>query len=230
MAASPPEPPPEGPASPTGTRSAGARANQRVVLVCLSVLAVMVGLVAEAPTFYRAFCAATGFNGAVKRAAYAPSQVSAQTVVVKFDTNVNGVPFQFQPEQASQTVHLGASNLAFFRVKNTSDHPVTARALFNVVPEAAGQYFSKLECFCFSDQTLAPGQTAEFPVVYYVDPRFGQDRDTRYEPDITLSYTFFPATDAGKAAPAQTKPQATASQARAAPAAGPLGGTAKAGL
>ncbi len=193
-----------------------AQANRTVVLICAGFLAVMLGLVAEAPQFYRAFCAATGFNGAVKRATFTPGRVSAQTVVVKFDTNVNGVPWAFKPEQASQTVHLGASNLAFFRATNTSDHTVTARALFNVVPEAAGQYFSKLECFCFSDQTLAPGQTAEFPVVYFVDPRYGQDRDTRYEPDITLSYTFFPATDAPKTASADTS--------------APLGGKAKARL
>jgi cytochrome c oxidase assembly protein subunit 11 len=95
--------------------------------------------------------------------------------------------------QASQTVHLGAATLAYFRATNQGDKPVTGRAVFNVAPEAAGQYFSKLECFCFRNQTLAPGESVEFPVVYYVDPKFASDRDTRYRREITLSYTFLPA-------------------------------------
>jgi cytochrome c oxidase assembly protein subunit 11 len=183
------------------------RANIRVALACAGVFLAMVGAAFAAVPFYRAFCQATGFNGAVKRASFAPGAVSPKTVTVRFDTNVNGVPWRFEPVQASQTIHLGAPTLAFFRATNTSGKAVTARALFNVVPEAAGQYFSKLECFCFTDQTLAPGQTAEFPVVYYVDPRFAEDRDTRYEPDITLSYTFFRATD-------RPKPVAEATTAR----------------
>jgi cytochrome c oxidase assembly protein subunit 11 len=187
-------------------------------MICAGVFALMVGAAFAAVPFYRAFCQATGYNGAVKRANFAPGVVSPHTVTVRFDTNVNGVPWKFAPVQASQTIHLGASTLAFFRATNTSDHTVTARALFNVVPEAAGQYFSKLECFCFEDQTLAPGQTAEFPVVYYVDPRYAEDRDTRYQPEITLSYTFFKAADG---------PKQTAS---ATPASTALGGKAKARL
>lgn len=196
----------------------GPRDNLRVALVCGSVFAVMVGAAFAAVPFYRAFCQATGYNGAVKRASVAPTTVSAHTVTVRFDTNVNGVPWTFEPVQASQTVHLGASNLAFFKATNTSRQTVTARALFNVVPEAAGQYFSKLECFCFQDQTLAPGQSAEFPVVYFVAPQYAEDRDTRYQPEITLSYTFFKAADG---------PKQTASVTRS-PA--PLGGTVKARL
>jgi cytochrome c oxidase assembly protein subunit 11 len=171
------------------------RANARVAIICASVFAIMVGAAFAAVPFYRAFCQATGFNGAVKRAKFAPGAVSGKTVTVRFDTNVNGVPWTFVPVQSSQTIHLGASTLAFFKATNTSHQTVTARALFNVVPEAAGQYFSKLECFCFNDQTLKPGQSAEFPVVYYVDPHYAEDRDTRYQPEITLSYTFFKATD-----------------------------------
>ena len=114
-------------------------------------------------------------------------------MVVEFDTNVRGLPWQFTPNVPSQQVHPGATNLAFFKVTNTSDAPLTGRAVYNVTPESAGGYFSKLECFCFKNQTLAPHQTAEFPVVYFVDPRFGQDDDTRGISQITLSYTFFPA-------------------------------------
>jgi cytochrome c oxidase assembly protein subunit 11 len=167
--------------------------NTRLALVCAGVFAVMVAMAFAAVPFYRAFCQATGFNGTVKRASFAPGAVSAQTVTVRFDTNVHGLSWSFEPVQASQTVHLGASTLAIFRATNTGDKPVTGRALFNVVPEAAGQYFNKLECFCFRNQTLAPGQSAEFPVVYYVDPGYGKDRDTRYQSEITLSYTFYPA-------------------------------------
>ncbi|MBV8681810.1 MAG: cytochrome c oxidase assembly protein [Caulobacteraceae bacterium] len=166
--------------------------NRRIVLICAAVFALMVAMAFAAVPFYRAFCQATGFNGAVKRASFAPGAV-ADTVTVRFDANVNGLDWTFKPVQPSQTIHLGAATLAFFRATNTGTKPVTGRALFNVVPEAAGQYFNKLECFCFRNQTLQPGQTAEFPVVYYVAPGYAKDRDTRYQHEITLSYTFFPA-------------------------------------
>jgi cytochrome c oxidase assembly protein subunit 11 len=168
--------------------------NARVALICVGVFVAMVGAAFAAVPFYRAFCQATGFNGAVRRAsATGPGPVSARTVVVRFDTNVNGIEWRFEPEQASQTVHFGENKLAFFRATNLSGRTLTGRALFNVLPEAAGPYFSKLECFCFKNQTLAPGQSAEFPVVYTVDHRYAQDRDTRDQAEITLSYTFFPA-------------------------------------
>ncbi len=177
-----------------------ARRNARLALICVGVSVVMVGAAFAAVPFYRAFCQATGFNGTVRRAsAVAEGPVSAKTVVVRFDTNVNGIDWRFEPMQASQTVHLGENKLAFFRATNLSDKPLTGRALFNVLPESAGPYFSKLECFCFKNQTLAPGQSAEFPVVYTVDHRYAQDRDTRDQAEITLSYTFFPAADAGAA-------------------------------
>ena len=198
--------------------------NTRVALICLGVFVLMVGAAFAAVPFYRAFCQATGFNGAVRRESAiqaASSQVSDKTVVVRFDTNVNGIDWKFEPEQASQTVHFGENKLAFFRATNIGDHPLTGRALYNVLPEAAGQYFSKLECFCFKNQTLAPGQSAEFPVVYTVDKRYAEDRDTRDQAEITLSYTFFPAVvgeGAGKG------PQ-TVSQA-----ASPLGGRGRARL
>lgn len=197
--------------------------NARLALVCVGVFVVMVGAAFAAVPFYRAFCQATGFNGAVRRASNITpvNQISAKTVVVRFDTNVNGVDWRFEPVQARQTVHLGESKLAFFRATNLSDRAITGRALFNVLPESAGPYFSKLECFCFKNQTLAPGQTAEFPVVYTVDPRYAEDRDTRGQTEITLSYTFFPATSG---------PGSTKQAQRAAPAASALGGSAQAAL
>jgi cytochrome c oxidase assembly protein subunit 11 len=202
------------------------RRNARLALVCVGVSVAMVGAAFAAVPFYRAFCQATGFNGTVRRAgAGGAAPVSAKTVVVRFDTNVNGIDWRFDPEQASQTVHLGENKLAFFRATNLTGKTLTGRALFNVLPEAAGPYFSKLECFCFKNQTLAPGQSAEFPVVYTVDHRYAQDRDTRDQTEITLSYTFFPAaTGAGSAKQAREAPG------RASAGASPLGGSAPAGL
>jgi cytochrome c oxidase assembly protein subunit 11 len=177
------------------------RRNARVALICAGVFVAMVGAAFAAVPLYRTFCQATGFNGAVRRASGSGGPISDKTVVVRFDTNVNGIAWKFEPEQPSQTVHFGENKLAFFRATNLSDKPLTGRALFNVLPEAAGPYFSKLECFCFKNQTLAPGQSAEFPVVYTVDHRYADDRDTRDQAEITLSYTFFPAKpDAGAAA------------------------------
>ncbi len=171
---------------------ARARKNARLAAICAAVFFGMVGASFAAVPLYKAFCQATGFGGTVRKASAAPTEVSSRTVTVAFDTNVHGVPWTFEANQASQVVHPGASNLAFFKVTNNSDKPVTGRAVYNVTPGSAGPFFSKLECFCFKNQTLQPGQTAEFPVVYYVDPRFGQDDDTRGIGLITLSYTFFP--------------------------------------
>jgi cytochrome c oxidase assembly protein subunit 11 len=178
---------------PTASDPHLAARNARLALVCLAIFAVMVGVAFAAAPLYRAFCQATGFNGTVRRAATAPTTLAAGAVVVAFDTNVRGLAWQFTPNVPSQQVRPGATNLAFFKVTNTSDQPLTGRAVYNVTPESAGAYFSKLECFCFKNQTLAPHQTAEFPVVYYVDPRFGQNDDTKGIEQITLSYTFYPA-------------------------------------
>jgi cytochrome c oxidase assembly protein subunit 11 len=190
--------------------------NRRLALLCAGVFVIMVGAAFAAVPFYRAFCQATGFNGAVKRIDVANGgAVSSGTVVVRFDTNVNGVAWRFEPVQPRQTVHFGETKLAFFRATNISSKTVTGRALYNVLPEAAGQYFSKLECFCFKNQTLAPGQSAEFPVVYTVDHRYAQDRDTRDQKEITLSYTFFPAVTGHQAVAAPSGASALGGKANA---------------
>ena len=168
-------------------------ANRRVVLICATVLLAMGGLAYASVPLYRAFCEATGWNGTVRRGSVATSAVSDRTVTVTFDTNVRGLAWRFTPVQAHQTVHLGESKLAFFKATNTGDKPLTGRALFNVLPQTAGPYFSKLECFCFKNQTIQPGETVEFPVVYFVDPRYAKDPDAGKVSEITLSYTFYPA-------------------------------------
>ncbi len=170
--------------------------NLKVALICGAVFFLMVGASFAAVPLYRAFCQATGFAGTAKRAKHAASERLAQTVTVRFDTNVRDLPWDFKAEQASQTLQLGQTGLAFFKVTNHGSTPLVGRALFNVAPDQAGPYFSKLECFCWTDQTMQPGETKEFPVAYFVDPRFAKGDDTQGLKEITLSYTFFPAADA----------------------------------
>ncbi|MCC7266627.1 MAG: cytochrome c oxidase assembly protein [Caulobacteraceae bacterium] len=178
---------PAAPSDPTSRR------NRKVALVCAGVFAAMVGAAFAAVPLYRAFCQVTGFGGTTQRAA-APSRVVLdKTLTVRFDTNVRDVPLQFTAEQVSQELKIGATGLAFFKVTNTSDKPVTTRAIYNVVPESAGPYFQKLQCFCFTEQTIAPGRTMEFPMVYFVDPGYASDFETKGQREVTLSYTFFPA-------------------------------------
>ena len=200
-----------------------ARRNVRIALVCAGVFFTMVGAAFAAVPFYRAFCQATGFGGTTREARSASASVSDRTVTVRFDTNVrNGLTWKFEPVQDAQTVKLGETKLAFFTATNTGRTAVTGRALYNVVPETAGAYFSKLECFCFKNQTLQPGETARFPVAYFVDPKFAQDPDTRDQTEITLSYTFFP-----QAGPAGAQAEAGGGRGAAGPT---LGGPPRAGL
>lgn len=176
--------------------------NRLVALICGGVIVGMVASAYAAVPLYRAFCQATGYGGTVRKAETAPGQVLGDTLQVRFDTNVRGVPWDFTAEQTAQTVKIGETMVANFKVTNRADHPVTGRAVFNVVPEQAGVYFRKLSCFCFSDQTVAAGATVEMPVLYFVDPKYAQDFETKNGRTITLSYTFFPAQD--------VKPQAGA--------------------
>jgi cytochrome c oxidase assembly protein subunit 11 len=167
-------------------------AKRRTALISVVVVFGMTGAAFAAVPLYRTFCQLTGFDGTVRKAEAAPTQVLDKTLVIRFDANVRGVPWDFAPDQTTQTIRIGKTGLAFFHVKNKSDKPVTAHAAYNVAPESSARYFQKLQCFCFTDQTLQPGQSADFPVVYFVDPKYASDPDTKNEPDITLSYTFFP--------------------------------------
>jgi cytochrome c oxidase assembly protein subunit 11 len=177
--------------------------NGALALICGGVIVGMVGAAYAAVPLYRAFCQATGYGGTVRKAEAAPGKVLDRTLEIHFDTNVRGLPWDFTPEQAFQTVKIGETQVATFKVTNHADHPVTARALFNVVPEQAATYFRKLSCFCFSDQTVAAGATVEMPVLYFVDPKYAEDFETRGGKTLTLSYTFFPATDVKPPAPKQ---------------------------
>ena len=169
--------------------------NASVAAICGVVFVAMVGAAFAAVPFYRAFCQATGYGGTVRKAEAKPGTVLDRTLLIRFDTNVRGLPWDFTAEQTDQTVKIGETKVAIFKVTNHADHPVTARAVFNVAPEQAGVYFRKLSCFCFSDQTVAAGATVEMPVLYFVDPKYASDFETKGGEVVTLSYTFFPATD-----------------------------------
>ena len=156
----------------------------------------MTGLAWASVPLYRLFCQATGLNGTTGRGIAAPGAVGRQ-MRIDFDTNVSPkLPWRFVPEARSDTVAVGARDLAFFKATNTSDHPITGTATFNVQPAVAGSYFKKIQCFCFTQQTLKPGETARMPVIFYVDPAILTDDDAKDVDTITLSYTFYPSDQA----------------------------------
>lgn len=174
--------------------------NARVAVICAFTFVSMIGAAYAAVPLYRAFCQLTGFDGTTRRADAAPDTVLGKTLTVRFDANTRDLPWTFTALQPSQTVKIGETKLAFFKVTNHAKTPITARAVFNVVPEQAGVYFQKLECFCFTDQTIAAGATVEMPVLYFIDPKYAEDFDTKGKPEVTLSYTFFPSTTPKRAA------------------------------
>ena len=159
-----------------------------------ALVAGMVGLSFAAVPLYRMFCQATGYDGTPQRAEKGADRVLDRTIRIRFDGNVaSGLPWTFKPEQQTMDVKIGETALAFFKATNNSSVPVSGRAIFNVSPELAGRYFTKIECFCFKQQTLAAGQTVDMPVTFFVDPKFVDDEDTKDISEITLSYTFYPS-------------------------------------
>ena len=171
-----------------------------IAIACVFTVMAMTGAAFAAVPLYRIFCQVTGFNGTVSRAEAAPDTVLDETVLIRFDTNVRDLPMVFRAEQVSQRVRIGETGMAFFDVTNTSDQPIHATAAYNVVPERAGPYFQKLQCFCFEGQVIQPGQTMKFPVQYFVAPEIATDRESRGVREITLSYTFYPTKGAELAA------------------------------
>jgi len=167
--------------------------KRTTVLGLLAVIAVMGGLVAASVPLYRLFCAATGYNGTTQRAETAPkNEVKDRLVTVRFDAETApGLPWDFAPEQRQVRVHPGEQKLVAFRATNRSSQPITGSATFNVTPTKAGIYFDKLQCFCFSQQHLAPGASAELTVSFFVDPAIVSDPTTTDVDTITLSYTMF---------------------------------------
>ena len=174
------------------SRTSGNPAHKRVALICAAVVVLMTGAAFAAVPLYKAFCQATGFGGAIPRASTAPGRTLDQTLTVYFDTSVRGLPWTFRAMQRSQVVRVGATSVAYFQVVNNSDQAITGRAAYNVSPDSAGWHVRKLQCFCFNAETLQPHQSAKWPVVYFVDPKFASDPEMKGYGDITLSYTFVP--------------------------------------
>lgn len=169
--------------------------------------AFMVGLSFAAVPLYRMFCEATGYGGVPQRAESAPGEVLDRKIKVRFDANVDpALAWSFKPTERSIDVKIGDTALTFFKAENSTDKPIGGTANFNVVPEQAGRYFTKIECFCFKQQTLASGQSVEMPVTFFVDPKIVEDEDTKNISEITLSYTFYRSDEPGvAAAPAESK-------------------------
>jgi cytochrome c oxidase assembly protein subunit 11 len=185
------------------------RRNGRTVLLLASVVAGMIGLSFASVPLYRLFCSATGFGGTTQQAESAPIRVAAGLVTVRFDAQTApGLDWEFRPLKKAIAVHPGEQNEVFFRAVNHSALPVTAQAIYNVTPTKVGIYFDKLQCFCFSDQTLAPGQSVDMGVVFFVDPDMLTDPSTSEVRSITLSYTMFraPGTAAPTASSASRSP------------------------
>lgn len=181
----------------SGTTVPGNNSNRRVGLLAALVAVAMVGVAYASVPLYRLFCQVTGWGGTTQRAeveAAPPAPIPGKTISVRFDANTGGgLPWQFRPEKSAVTVPIGGKQLAFYKAVNSSAAPVTGTATFNVSPAEAGKYFVKIECFCFTEQTLKPGESVDMPVTYYIDPAILQDPVASRISEITLSYTFYPA-------------------------------------
>ncbi len=176
-------------------------ANQRTAGSAAALALFMVGLGFAAVPLYDMFCRVTGFGGTTQRfdavANAATPKVLDETIFVRFDANKDrALPWSFRPEENRQKVNIGAREMAIYLAENKSTSPVRGIASFNVTPAAAGKYFSKIECFCFVEQVLAPGEQVRMPVLFFVDPAIKDDPDARDIQEITLSYTFY-AVDEG---------------------------------
>ena len=180
--------------------------NRRVALAAFAVFFGMIGLSYASVPLYRVFCQATGYGGTPQRAAALSNKTTDQQITIRFDSNTSGgLSWKFAPRQPTMTIKIGDAAMAYFDAKNIGDQVSTGSAMFNVTPPQAGAYFNKVQCFCFTKHTLKPNEAAEFPVQYFVDPAILDDPDAASIKEITLSYTFYPATpDAANVASAKT--------------------------
>ena len=165
--------------------------NIRIAGICAATVAGMVGLSYAAVPLYDAFCRVTGFGGTTQQAAAMTGVVLDRVMTVQFDASrARDMPWKFRPMQYSQTLKIGELGLAFFEAENPTDHEIVGMATYNVSPLKAGVYFNKIECFCFTEQRLGPGERIEMPVTYFVDPAIADDSSLDDVTTITLSYTF----------------------------------------
>ena len=181
--------------------------NRKVAVMSALLVAGMVGLAYASVPLYRMFCQVTGFGGTTQRAEAAPEKTVDRRMTILFDANTAGsLPWTFEPVQRSLEVKVGEENFAYYRATNNSDHAVTGSAVFNVTPDTAGAYFNKIQCFCFTEQTLKADESVEMPVSFFVDPAIVEDHGLDKVSTITLSYTFYPAGEPDTLSSADKKP------------------------
>ncbi|ABC62641.1 cytochrome c oxidase assembly protein [Erythrobacter litoralis] len=183
------------------------RQNLKVGLYAFLGALFMLGMGYAAVPLYDLFCRVTGFGGTTQQASEADAAIAermaavagAPEISIRFDASIaRGMPWEFKPAQATDTVRIGQRDLAFYTAKNNSDQPITGTATFNVEPEQAGIYFNKIQCFCFTEQTLQPGEDVRMPVLYFIDPAAMEDEDMDGVEQITLSYTFHQKKERGE--------------------------------
>ncbi len=189
----------------TSSTSAGKRRVRRTAVACAGVAAGMVSLAYASVPLYDLFCRVTGFGGTPMVSRGPSAEMVDRPIAVRFDANVApGIDWRFAPEQPQVEVKLGETTTVFYRVRNAGSGASTGIASFNVQPALAGAYFMKIECFCFTEQTLGLGESMDFPVVFYVDPALARDANVKDLKSITLSYTYFPAKSAPPVATSNT--------------------------
>ncbi len=177
-----------------------------VAAACIAFFGSMIGVTYASVPLYKLFCQVTGYGGTTRQADQASAKVLDRMITVRFDANVSSaLPWEFQPAKREVTMRIGETVNASFIAKNIFGTSTRGKATFNVVPELAGSYFNKLECFCFTDTTLKPGEKLEMPVVFFVDPEIVNEPDLKDIKTITLSYTFFASKDETPVASATSK-------------------------
>lgn len=182
------------------------RSNRRMAIACVGFFAGMVGMAYAAVPLYDMFCRVTGYGGTTQRVEQYSQTVLDKDVKVRFDANVTGgLGWDFKPVQREITIKIGETTQIAYEATNITSQPLSGRASFNVTPQIAGAYFMKVECFCFTDTELKPGETMEMPVVFYVDPEIVNVTELKNINTITLSYTFFPLTEERPQASAAAK-------------------------
>lgn len=180
-----------------GGAQGGGKSGLKIALACVVIVAGMVGLSFAAVPLYQIFCQVTGYGGTTNRAEAASAAVIEREMTVRFDGNVsNKMPWDFRPASDPVTLKVGETGLAFYEAHNNSDKAIVGTATFNVTPQQAGYYFNKIDCFCFTEQRLEPGQRVDMPVTFFIDPAIEDDPQLDSVKTITLSYTFFPKRDA----------------------------------
>jgi cytochrome c oxidase assembly protein subunit 11 len=172
------------------------RSNWLIAGACFAFFGSMIGVAYASVPLYKLFCQVTGYGGTTQKVEQASTKVLDREITIRFDANVSpGLPWAFQPKQREIKIKIGETVMVSYEAQNLFNTPTRGKASFNVVPELAGSYFNKVQCFCFTDTTLNPGEKLDMPVTFFVDPEIVNELDIKDIKTITLSYTFFPSTD-----------------------------------